>query len=212
MEISALTFKIIVLLTPGVLAAIIYRRLTISHKPLPDFMFFISAIIQGLFSYMVLQMIIIIYHFFDTCCFSDFHYPTLHFFRNSPMNDMIPYKEVFAASCIGITLGFAMSAFENSSILFRLARIFDVSKKYGDDNLFTRFLGLDEIEWIFVRDIKNGLTYKGWVRFHSENEDCKELVLYDVSVYNYKDSEKLYEINSIYLCLPIDSIIIEDAQ
>ena len=48
--------------------------------------------------------------------------------------------------------------------------------------------------------------------FGSENNKFKEIVLEEVTVYNYPNSEKLYDVESIYLCFSKDNIIIESAK
>jgi hypothetical protein len=51
----------------------------------------------------------------------------------------------------------------------------------------------------------------GYVVSFSETDEFKEIVLSNVSVYSYDQSELLYEISEIYLSLPKDDIIIESA-
>ena len=44
---------------------------------------------------------------------------------------------------------------------------------------------------------------------YSENEHIQEIVLSEVTVFNYEDSEELYFIPTIYLTKPIGKFIIE---
>jgi len=53
------------------------------------------------------------------------------------------------------------------------------------------------------------LTYHGVVAAFSETDEIKEIVLNDVTVYQYDTSDKLYDIERIYLSKPKDSLIIE---
>jgi hypothetical protein len=215
MEISALTLKLIFLLIPGALAATIYKRLTVSYKEQSDFMFIIVSIMQGMFAYLLLQLLVFGYDFIFNL-FSQTEnkrsYETIITFSSLSDSDIIPYSEIIYASIISIFLGFLTTKIEESKIIHIIARRIKVSHKYGDENLFSYFLNNPNIEWIYVRDIENSLSYLGNIKSFSESQNFKEIVLEQVTVYNYPDSEELYDIDRIYLCLPIDKVIIEQAK
>ena len=85
-------------------------------------------------------------------------------------------------------------------------------EKVNDENLFSIFLGDKNISWIYIRDIKNSLTYRVWIYSFSESEEGKEIVLKDVTVYSYPATIELYEVKSIYLNFGHEHIIIEQAN
>jgi hypothetical protein len=124
---------------------------------------------------------------------------------------MIPYGEVLGASFFCILLGFGGAYLESKKIINKTAQRFKISDKYGDENLFSTFLSGKDTEFVYVRNIKNNLTYVGWVHFFSETDTISEIVLKDVKVYNYVDSELLYEIEKIYISFSKTDIIIEHA-
>ena len=66
-------------------------------------------------------------------------------------------------------------------------------------------------EEIYVRCPKTNLTYYGIINTYSETETVSELVLREVSVYSYDESELLYEVPTIYLALSKGEVIIEQA-
>jgi hypothetical protein len=68
-----------------------------------------------------------------------------------------------------------------------------------------------EVNWVYVRDKENGLTYEGFVVSFSENAAAHEIVLSDVKVYRYEDSVELYSVPSIYLSGTIGKFVIETA-
>ncbi|MCO6360749.1 hypothetical protein [Roseivirga pacifica] len=213
MEISTLTIKLIILLVPGALATILFRSLIVRHKEQSSFMFIITAIIFGLFSYLFLQLLLslkllIVRKIFGLCN-SD---QLLETFQNLSDSNSIPYEEVLLASAISISLGLMIAKFDNLKILNRIAQKFNISNKYGEENLFSFFLNSPDISWVYVRDIKNSLTYFGSVYSFSETSDIREIVLEEVSVFSYPDSKELYEIDRIYLSLNKNDIIIEQAN
>jgi hypothetical protein len=102
-----------------------------------------------------------------------------------------------------------MSGIIQNKVINRIANWLRISEKYGDENLFSFFLNAKEISWVWVRIPSKNLTYEGYRESFSESETMREVVLRDVKVYRYEDSEFLYEIPAIYLCLPVNDIIIE---
>lgn len=214
MDISELTLKLIILLTPGALAVTIYRLLTVSHKPQSDFMFVITSIMFGMFAYLILQITysfpIFIHNIFTDGCNSK--YNLIKAFSKITDSAVIPYSEVLYACLISVLIGFILTRIDSKKTLYKFAQRLNISNKYGDENLFSYFLNSTNLEWVYVRDVTNALTYLGVIKIFSETEEFKELVLEQVTVYNYPDSEELYTLDRIYLCLQKDNIIIEQAK
>jgi hypothetical protein len=203
---SELTIKLIVILIPGVIATLIFGKL-ILHKEWDSFKFILFSTLFGLFSYLIVQMII---DLLNLCSF--FNISDLTIWNDLTNAKNIPYKEVVLSSFISILLAFIVSLIENRKIINRIAKYFNISNKYGEENLFSRFLNSKEIEYIYLRDIKNNLTYHGWIKSFSETDIVSEIRIADVSVYNYNDSEFLYDIEEVYLSLNKQDIIIELAK
>ena len=116
------------------------------------------------------------------------------------------------ASIISIILGFLISKLDHSKLINTFAKKYNISNKYGDENLYSYFLNSPDVNWVYIRVIENSLTYLGCVESFSETPENKEIVLNQVTVYNYPDSKKMYEIERIYLIFPKDKIIIEQAK
>ncbi|QQU04240.1 hypothetical protein [Myroides odoratus] len=213
MEISELTLKLIILLTPGILATTIYKRLTIRHKEQSDFMFVVISIMFGMFSYLILQIFnYLISSINNFCSKSLVKFETIKTFSDLSNGNSIPYSEVILACVISIILGFSISKLDHSKLINTLARKWKISNKYGDENLYSYFLNSPDINWVYVRVIENSITYLGCVESFSETPDNKEIVLGQVTVYTYPDSKKMYEIDRIYLVFPKDKVIIEQAN
>jgi hypothetical protein len=121
----------------------------------------------------------------------------------------IPLKEVFFASIISPLIAFSASAIINFKLLNKLAQILKVSFKFGDENLFSFFLNSEEVDWVYVRDREGELTYLGRVISYSECDSIQEIVLSDVSVYEYETSKHVYDLSLIYLSKQLGSFVIE---
>lgn len=205
---TELTIKLIILLIPGALGCIIYEKLTI-HKDWSQFRFILNSIILGSTAYFICQLVV------------SGGIWGLNLFFEEPLNsyslkvwselseESIPYTEVLCGSIVGIILGVLITNIEQTKKLNKFANKLNISTKYGDENLYTHFLNADEIEEVYLRDIKNNLVYHGVVAYFSENENFKEILLYDVSVYEYENSDHLYDIERIYLSMPNSEVIIE---
>jgi len=118
-------------------------------------------------------------------------------------------KEVAIACIYSFFLGLIISACIQNKLLHRLAKFLKVSDKYGGETLFTFFMNDQEVNWVWVQDPIRGLIYEGLRESFSECDNIREIVLRDVKIYNYEDSEFLYELPAIYLSCKIGDLIIE---
>ncbi len=203
---SELTLKLILSLIPGAISTLIYGKM-ILHKEWNNFRFVLYSILFGVFSYLVLQTVIEIINLFKNCNVSD-----LTIWDNLSTSSSIPYNDVILSTITSIILAFIMSIIENKKVINKIGQKAGISHKYGDENLFSRFLNSSEIEYVYLRVPESKLTYHGWVKSFSESDSVSEIRLGDVSVHNYDDSELLYEIDEIYLSFKKQNIIIELAK
>ncbi|SDR71209.1 hypothetical protein [Christiangramia echinicola] len=203
---SELTIKLIIILIPGVISTLVFGKL-ILHKEWSSFRFTLYSILFGVISYLLIQLIINLLNLISIIDIDD-----LTIWENLNDATSIPYREVIWASIISIIIALIAAKIENNKLIHRIADHFGISGKYGDENLYSMFLNSKEVEFIYLRDIKNQLTYHGWVKSFSENENISEIRLCDVAVYNYGDSQLLYEIGEVYLSLKKEEIIIELAK
>lgn len=215
MEISSLTLKLIVLLIPGAIAAKIFQIVTV-NKPWSEFQFVVNSIILGVISYLTMQFLI----YTPTAIVSGFcgegwlpPAKPLEIWGKLSEGGSIPYSEVFWAGVISVGIGILVSLIDNHKWINQLAQRVSLSNKYGDQNLYSYFLNAKETQVVYVRHAKRGLTFHGSVQSYSETDNIKELVLYDVTVYTYPDSEELYSINQLYLSIPKEEdVVIETAN
>lgn len=213
MEISSLTIKIILLLIPGFISYFVYKRITTRPNKRSDLMFISISIFLGVLSYTALALF--------NSIFSCYEYETLKTFEiisadNSSFDyrneSKIPYKEIVFASIFGIIIAYVFTYIDNTKIINKVAIRLKISNKLNDENLYSVYLAESTIEWVYVRDIKNSLTYSGNVQLFSDKEGIKELVLREVSVFSYPDSELLYNVSSVYLSFNNENVIIEQAN
>lgn len=211
MDISEVVLKLIFVLFPGAIAAMIYERLTV-HKEWTPFKFILHSTLFGMVCYLVLQVLICIPAFLSNIfCGANKDYMGLKVWDTINGEKIIPYWEVLKASLLSIIIGGIATTINYYKVLNNIAQRFKISNKYGDENLFSYFLNAKEIEVVYIRHPKNNLTYRGYIKSFSETEHISEIVLSNVSVYEYENSELLYEVDQIYLSFIKTEIIIEKA-
>lgn len=216
---NQLVVTLVVILLPGIFSTAICDKIA-RHSQWGWFKYTLYSIILGWLSYLTFQLISFIWGL-------DFSFQENVFQISSDAKPLkvwgtllnggadgvpvVPYVEIIGSFVCSIFIAFLAATVINYKVLNKIAQKLKISTKYGDENLFSYYLNLNEVRWVYVRDISNGLTYKGEIVMHSESSGMQELVLSDVDVYNYKNSEHLYTIPSIYLCQNVGDFRIEAA-
>lgn len=212
MNVSELTLKLIIILIPGVMATLIYEKLTERREARNSFRLTILAVVFGFFSYISVQIGYSIFCFLrnilgdGTILYSGY----LHTFRNLSDSSDIPYKEVIAASFMSFLFAYIIAGVRRYNLFNTLGRKLHLIDKATDEDLFTYYLSGD-VEWVYIRDLGKKLTYKGYLKKFCERNDSKEILIKNVTVYNYEDSAELYKVSEVYLYFKTDNFIIEKA-
>lgn len=206
---NSLTIAIIIIFIPGIIAAIVCDKI-IFHKRWSSFYFGVYAFTLGAISYLILQIILYLYYeillHFDA---SEELYVLTIWNSLAKDGDTIGWSEIFWASVVAIPTSLIICWAYERKILNEIAIRLCISTKYGNENLFSYELKSEKFDWVYVRDFKNNLTYLGRVSSFSETDGLHEIVLSDVEVYRYEDSEELYQVPHIYLSLIPGSVVIE---
>lgn len=207
---NELAIAVAIVLFPGLIATAIADKITSHCQKWDSFKYGIYSFIFGVACYVALEVLVRFLNYLPNCLTPDSLVNSLSVwqFVNPPTTRINP-SEVIFATAISPFIAFAAAFLVNHKVFNEIARRFRVSNKYGDENLFSFYLNAKEIDWVYVRDPKNKLTYEGRVVSYSETDTIQEIVLSDVSVYAYHDSTKLYDIPSIYLANAIGIFIIE---
>lgn len=117
--------------------------------------------------------------------------------------------EIALATSLAPFVAVAATLMNNYKVLNSIAQKMRVSYKFGDENLFSYYLNRDDVLWVWIRDRGADLSYAGKVISWSEIDHIQEVVLSNVVVYRYTDSEELYSLPSIYLARPTGTFVIE---
>lgn len=210
---NELAITVGIILFPGLIAAVIADKVSQHTKSWGTFKYSIYSFIFGVSCYVLLQGVL--YAFWMPAHYLCPDRPTL----SSATLDVwsivstntfsIEISDVFWATSLSPVVAAIAAYIYNKKIINKLTSKLGISSKYGDENLFSFYLNSPDIDWVYVRDIPNGLTYQGRVLSYSETDDIQELVLDDVTVFDYETSDEHYSIPKIYLSKPKGSFIIE---
>lgn len=205
---SQLVVTLIVIMLPGIIAAIISDKITF-HAKWDSFKFGLYSLVLGVLSYVGLQAFQLVVDLVRAEGIPT-QWSWLGIWQAALKAETgVNASEVFWATAFAFPVALVSSFCINYKVFNRVARRLGVSTKFGDENLFSYFMGGKDVDWIYIRDKPDDLTYEGQVISFAENPSCHEVVLADVKVYRYSDSEFLYEVPFVYLCKPFGSIVIE---
>lgn len=209
---NELAVAIVIILFPGILATIISDKVTVHNTRWDSFKFGMYSFVLGASCYILLQIVTYSFDLIFSMFIGFNHIEWSHLEVWSIITNTetkIKLLELFQAILLALPVAFFASYLINHKIFNKLSKKLHISNKYGDENLFSYYLTSNDIDWVYVRDIENNLTYQGRVDSYSENDKIQEIVLYNVTVFSYDESDELYSLPSIYLCKSMGKFIIE---
>jgi hypothetical protein len=200
-----------IILFPGIIATVIADKLVVHVRPWGSFKYGLYAFVFGVTCYGVLQIVARAQAWLplDWQPLSSLAGTLQVWSVVGNASPAVAFPEVFAATVMGVPVAFVSAFLVNHKVFHRLGNKIRVSRKYGDENLYTFYLNSKELDWVYVRDFERKLTYQGRIFSFSENDTCQEVVLSDVTVFGYEASEEYYSVPTLYLCRPRGSIVIE---
>jgi len=213
MEITELVWKLFILLLPGVIATIMINQVSESKKK-TIFEFTVYSALLGLSSVLILEFIYSIINIIIATCkcnFSSLCWGTnLSLWDNLFDNKSSVNKlEIIMLYILSIPLGVFYGYVSTKKILNKLFKKFNLTSRYGDNDVWSFYLNSPEIQWIFLRDNTTKLTYYGKIRAFSDSTKKREILLEDVQVYTSDTSQYLYDVESVFLELNEYSFSIE---
>lgn len=208
---NELAIAVGVVLFPGLVAAVICDKITV-HSPRWDwFKYSIYSFVFGMSCYLLLQALIYFWNGTVGCALQrPVTSPTLVVWAlATTQRRAVAASEVLWATALSPLVAALAALAVNRKLINKTAQAIGLSSKYGDENLFSFFLNAQELDWVYVRDISNKLTYQGRVVSFSEADDMQEVVLSEVTLFDYETSDELYSVPLLYLSKPRGTFIIE---
>ncbi|MCW7479459.1 hypothetical protein ND856_19320 [Leptospira bandrabouensis] len=110
-------------------------------------------------------------------------------------------QEVIFSTLLSISIVLVLANLITNKIIIRNLQKFGLTNRFGDEDLWNYYLSSSEINWIYIRDYANSLTYRGRLKYFSSANSMRELGLEEVTVYSLLKSKELYTLESVYLSL-----------
>lgn len=201
--IDVFTFRLLFLFFPGIICKLLVDSLVGRKKRLSSLDFFVFSYLYGLAAYLMV--------YFFTGLIQKDRGDWSGIVNLLLDNNAVSPRETLYASVVAVFLGFLMGYIINKGMLYKVAYRLNVSKRYGDGDVWSFVLNnnSEAMKFITLRDLKSDICYDGWVRAFSETSSDAELFLRDVSVFKNSTGERLYQVGGVYLARNRDDISIE---
>lgn len=206
MEISAFVLRVLVLLMPGVVSALLFEKLTI-HRPWTNFRFLIYTFLFGATVYLVLS--IASFSFDYLCDLNGYESQWRIAFWDALLNESkrVSFLEVGLSMLIAVPIAFAASAGASRNLVNRFGVKLRTTRKYGDEPLY--YAELASLGKPLLRVwTEQGLVYEGEIRSLSKESGFNELALEDVIVCDRRLVE-LYRLKMVFFSFEESNVVIE---
>jgi|GEM_PF-1644462 len=206
MEISSLVLRILILLLPGVVAALLFEKLTI-HRPWSNFRFGIYTFLFGATAYLVLSTLAV-----GLSTLSSLGGCQLGFsvtFWDALLDDTksVSFTEVGFSMLAAVPIALISSAAASRNVVNRLGFLLRATRKYGDEPLF--YAELASLDSPILRIwAEHGLVYEGRIRSLSKESGFNELAIEDVIVFD-RGLNELYRLRMAFFSCDESKLVVE---
>lgn len=201
MNITDLVWNLFVFFLPGVLTTILIRYITTS-KNYSNFYFIIYSAVLGIGNLIFLEFFMNIYNLiaFVICNSKTLDIGlTLDLWDSIFSNGKYNKNELLYSYIIAIPYSVIISYIIQKKWVHKILKKLKLTKRYGDEDVWSYFLYSEEVEWIIVSDKSNSLSYYGYIQSFSDSGEKREIMLTNVDIYRTADWEHLYSSNAIFL-------------
>ena len=222
MNIDIFLIKLLILFFPGIISLVLIQYLSITRS-ISNFIFALYSFSLGLINYLLVEF------FFFLCKSVRSLYKNLDFpefntslkmwdsFTGKKDNISVVLPEIFYAALAALITGIIISYFIQHKYLLKFFKLkffnkLQITDKNGDDDIWSHFLNNKTAIYVYIRDIENKLTYYGSIESFSNMNQPREILLTDVSIYELKSGEFMYDVPLLYLPLEHKNFRIELAR
>ncbi|HLX17638.1 MAG TPA: DUF6338 family protein [Bradyrhizobium sp.] len=201
LSVSTLFFELALIFIPGFIWMKIHSRYGFKGEK-TQFDLILNAFIFGVVSYTVLYLI-----------YRLNGWPLKLFDLDVDSKRLLQpelFPEILFAVAISIVGGVLTLYFENHKLFTRFVQTIGATKTYGDEDVwdFVFNSSSSAVNFVHFRDFDQRVTYAGFVEVFSESGQLREIVLQDVIVYDFEQTE-MYRVPRLYLARARENIHIE---
>ncbi|MCV3289522.1 hypothetical protein LZT28_14905 [Aeromonas media] len=224
------TALVVILLFPGVLFVIIIDNFT-EHKKWDSWKYILYSIVSGVFSYFILQLIILAAQFLYGNLVQGFYYiiaKFCHDLREGVAEKNLYYLdvwnvingsskkfepiEVISSGAVAIMSALFFLKIKTNSTIHNLLIALNVSEKYGDEPVFSKVVRSTSNEYVIVMIMDENITLIGKVYYyHMSEEGMQELGMIDVEARDMRTAEEIFTASKLYISKPQGQLIVYTA-
>jgi len=189
MRISALFIRIVILVLPGLVGSLFYRKLR-GGRQQKDWRDLAEITLFALSSYAIYGVALELFATNGSAALE------------ALFDESVPVRwtEVVVASLVSIVLAILASYVQKFKLINRFGRKIKATHRFGDEDVWEYLHNSpDTGSWLYVRDHQEELVYYGWVEAYSESGDDRELLLSDVEIYTNETDEPLDSVPLLYV-------------
>jgi hypothetical protein len=190
MKVSALFIRIVILVLPGLVGSLFYRKLR-GGRQQKDWRDLAEITLFALSSYALYGAALELWGGAEG--------PVA---LQALFDEDVPVRwtEVLVASLVSIGVATLASYVQQFKLIHRFGRRIGATHRFGDEDVWEYFHNSpDTGSWLYVRDHKENFVYYGWLEAYSESGDARELLLSDVEVYTNETEEPLDTVPLMYV-------------
>ena len=184
MKLDNFLIQLAILFLPRVVWARLDASWARQNKP-SDTEFFVRAFLFGVISYVVT---------FGIYSILGYNFELVRLDNGSMLTSSI-VTEIVVATAVGFVFSIIWIYASTHKWVARMLQAIGATKRFGDEDVwdFTFNSKATSVEFVHVRDFDQRVVYAGYVNAFSEREALRELVLRDVTVYDF-DGNTMYDV------------------
>lgn len=206
MNLNELTIRLLILFLPGMISSLAVSNLT-THRELKPADHILPSFIYGFLVHVAYNLGA---RSWNTRFSEVYLFPEYQLLPKSERDsEQIAVEAILYSIAVGLPFALLIAAAINHKVLNRVARALQVTRKFGDRDVWSFVMNAPGTPWVVVRDSLKSLYYLGAVDAFSDEENTRELYLRNVRVYDNDTGDELYQTAEMYFSFPRDSMVIE---
>jgi hypothetical protein len=121
----------------------------------------------------------------------------------------IDWPELYMAVVISVLLAALVAAAYNYKIVTVIGRVLRITRRFGDEDVWEYLHNSPDVEWVYVRDHLQDVTYYGRISSFSDRYKQRELVLSDAIAFENDTGARLYEVDGVYVSRDVNTVTLE---
>ncbi len=121
----------------------------------------------------------------------------------------INWSELYTAIVVSVLLAALVAAAYNYKLVTVIGRLLRITRRFGDEDVWEYLHNSPDVEWVYVRDHLQDITYYGRISTFSDRYKQRELVLSDAIAFENDTGARLYDVDGVYVSRDVNTVTLE---